>query len=211
MKKRAAVSFFALSAAFQALPARATSDAIYKQIIVSQDPQSGDFCLTKMPIWGVFGDAAWLALRGVFTPYNVPYLTGSGVVGLVKNINVTATQPELNTSLGALESTSYSVYEYGGEVDVSAYVRSRQGDASSLQTAVNTIKLALVAMAKNLDAVSDGKFRLTVTFIGLPSQQGLVGTPLYAKTNSPYSKASPLLKAYEKELLNQTDSCKYTF
>ncbi len=63
------------------------------------------------------------------------------------------------------------------------------------------MKLALIAIAKNLEDASQGSYQLSVTFTGLP------GTELQATTLDAYSVDSPLLNAYISELIDVEGSC----
>ncbi len=56
--------------------------------------------------------------------------------------------------------------------------------------------------------MTGGRYRLRVTFVGLPPQTGLPGARLHAATAYPYTASSSLLSAYEAELIDVGGTCR---
>jgi hypothetical protein len=129
-----------------------------------------------------------------------------GNSGSYVNINLLATSPTL---VPAYVSDRWvgATYEYSMTLDVTALSNTNGTSLEGRTKTIKTAKLALLAMARNMHDLSNGQYRLWLRFFGLPSQTGLPGTRLYATTSYAYSSASPLLAAYEHELINLVGSC----
>jgi hypothetical protein len=180
--------------------ASATVDAIVDHWIVTEEIQTGELCYRTVPVWGVFGIAPAVSMRATFS--EIPILrVNAGVPDDTVNINAVYTSPPMVASYVSDSYTEDGVWEYEMTVDVSGLAAANGRNPDGRAATVRAAKLGLLAMAKNMDALSGGRYRLRVTFQGLPSQEGLAGTTLPARTRSPYSAASPVLRALEAELI----------
>lgn len=185
--------------------AHATVDALLDYTIVYEEPQSGDFCYKKMPMWAMIGIPPASLMNGTFSPTQIIHETGNGINYL--NINEIATAPAM-TAKYVNDAVNENVYEYEMTIDVTNLARANGHTIPGRRNTIRAAKLALLAMAKNMHSLSHGMYRLRVTFIGLPNQAMLPGIALNATTQCPYSAGSSLLAAYEKELMNLEGSCR---
>lgn len=201
MKRLVAVAV--LAAALVAAPqARATVDGYLAITTPYSHLETGDVCFMKTRMWATFGIPAASAMKGILKPVYVYKQPTDSFV----NVNLIATSPAMVATY-TWDGMVNGVYEYRMTLDVSA-LRTAKGTTVAGRTAtIRAAKLALLSMAKSLADITDGRYRLRVTFVGLPSQAGLTGTYLYASTTSPYTASSPLLLAYEAEIVNQNGSC----
>lgn len=195
-----------LALALLVLPAssRATVDAIIDYTIIYQQLQTDDLCAMRLPALAALGVPQASAMKAVFSPTRL--FNDRATSTTYSNINLVMTNPPM---IPAYVSDGFSgaTMEYAMTINV-AMLSSANGDTlEGRRRTVTSAKLALLAMAYTLDDMSQGNFRLTVRFLGLPSQAGLRGTRLYATTTYPYSSASPLLAAYGSELLNVNGTC----
>ena len=195
-----------LAAALLAVPAasRATIDALLDYTIIYQQLQTSDRCAMRMPMLASIGIPPASAMKAVFAPTKVfnDRLTST----TYSNINLAATSPAMVASYVS-DGYSGSTLIYSMTVDVTALSVANGTTVTGRQKTVTAAKLALLAMAYTLDDMSEGNYRLTVRFVGLPSQWGLSGTKLYATTTYPYTSSSPLLSAYGDELINRDGTC----
>ncbi len=58
-----------------------------------------------------------------------------------------------------------------------------------------------------MNELSRGKFKLSIQFVGLPSQAGLTGVRLPAVSRWPVTTSSPLLVTLERELIDVGGGC----
>ena len=188
---------------FAAPAAQATVDAYLPLIVPYKEMQTNDICFMKTKMWAQLGVPGISAMRGLLRSVLV-YREGTDSFA---NINLLVTSPAMVPSY---VSDGYvgNVYEYRMKLDVTA-LRNANGTTVAGRTAtVRAAKLALLSMAKTLSEMTGGRYRLWVTFIGLPSQSGLPGTYLYPSTTYAYTNGSALLAAYEAELINLEGSCR---
>lgn len=205
MKK--AFGLLALACATQAL---ATVDAVIPYTIVSKEIQTDDVCLTKMPMIAELGIPAASMAQATFAPALVTVQSsGRGIEH--DNVNLLATTPAIGVNYldGAWDESNQTITEKF-ELDFTALARangtSRDGRAETIRLA----KLAILALSRNMEETLGGmftKYKLEVNIKGLPSQEGLEGAPVHASTRYPYTAGSPVLKSYEKELINLEGNC----
>ena len=178
-----------------ALPAtsHATVDGMIDYTVIYQQLQTNDRCVMRMPMLATLGVPPASAMKAIFSPtrvFNDMVATSTPMVATYVRDGYTGT------------TISYSM-----TVDVTALARANGTTTAGRQRTLTSAKLGLLAMAYTLDDMSQGDFRLTVRFVGLPSQTGLSGTRLYATTTYPYSSSSPLIQAYGHELINVEGTC----
>ena len=94
--------------------------------------------------------------------------------------------------------------EYEAELDLTDLAAENGASLEGRKETITRAKLAVLALAKNLkEGSASGLYRLRLSFKGLPSQDDLEGEPVLASSNWPYTGASPVLAAYEKELITK--------
>lgn len=187
----------------------ATVDAIFQHDLISTELQSDDYCYRKVPVWGVYGIQGPVEMKAVFTPYEVPFISYDLSTRKV-NLNATATTPPLGFKVTG--GDFINAPEFTVTVDTSALARARGNSKEGREWTVTHAKLALLGLTRNLASVSEkslGKviYKLFVRFEGLPSQDDLPGTKLPSTTQYPYTAGSPLLKAFEAELMGGGRRC----
>lgn len=196
-----AVATFGVSAM-----ALATVDGIYTHVLISQDIQSNDLCYRTLPVMGEFGVAEGIIAHAVFSPLKILYVR-AGRPSEELNINLAATNPAMQYSYADDQPYDPLVPQLSLKVNVSALAQANGLSLTGRVQTIKSAKIALLSLAKNLSHLGQGKYRLKVEFVGLPSQQNLAGEKLNATTQYAYSAASPLLKAYERELINVEGNC----
>jgi hypothetical protein len=193
-----------LGLALFSVPAQATVDGFIEYHVPYFHPQTEDICLMKQTMFTSFGVPEASQMHGtlaqtrIFADQPAPrYL----------NINLAGTSPAMVGTYVTDAVTDTGVFEYSMRLDLGALAAANGAGREGRAATVKAAKLFLIAMAANMASISYGSYRLRVQLIGLPSQQDLPGTPLYATTLYAYSAGSPLLAAYRRELLNVEGSC----
>jgi hypothetical protein len=199
------VSAFALAVTASALPAHATVDAFMELNVPYRELQTDDVCFMKSKMWAVIGIPQGSVMNGAFRPVYV-FQDQNRTAFPYVNVNVLATTPALVPSYVS-DSWAGTVVEYRMKLDVTKYAVANGTTLAGRTKTITTAKLAVLAMARNLARMGSA-YRLWITFVGLPSQTGIVGTKLYATTSSAYTASSTLLAAYERELVNRSRSCR---
>jgi hypothetical protein len=184
--------------------AEATVEGYAMYNVPYQHRQTSDICFMRLPVLASFGIPQAVLAQASLAPTQVlkDYPSRSYV-----NINLASpARPMVHTYLSDGVTVS-GVWEYSMKLDVTALAAYNGTTVAGRQATIRSAKLALLAMARNMEDLSHGNYRLRVTFVGLPSQTGLTGTKLYASTLYAYTVESPLIQAYENELLNRGGSC----
>lgn len=202
---RRLIACAALSASLFTLPAHATVDAFMELNVPYRELQTSDLCFMKAKMWAVIGIPPGSLMNGTFKPVYV-FQEQNTTANPFVNINVLATAPALAASYVS-DRWVGTLLEYRMKLDLSKYSTANGTTAAGRAKTVTAAKLAIIAMNRNLAKISRGGYRLWIQLVGLPSQTGLTGTLAYASTTSPYTSTSPLLLAYERELLNLSRSC----
>ncbi len=202
MSYRALAFLVCLASTASALPARATVDAYLPYYVPVRALQTDDICLEQRTMWAELGIPPASQMEALTAPAYV-YRLGGGQV----DVN------ELSRA-GGLVATYVDdrfdgdVLSYEMVLDVSALSAGHGTSLAGRTATVTTAKLYLLALGASLAAVSPRGYRLSLRFVGLPSQHGVAGTTLNATTRWPYTATSPLLLAYASELLNVDGSCR---
>ena len=198
------VALSALLFSFVAVPAQATVDAIIQYNIPYQSIQTDDICFMRLPLYTSIGIPAAVLTQASLTPTQIlkdfPRRT-------YVNLNLAAPARAMIHTYVSDSVTAAGVWEYTMKLDVSALSTYNGTTLAGRSATYKSAKLALLAIARNLDDVSNGNYRLKVTFVGLPSSTSVLGTKLNATTAYPYTSTSPLLIAYERELIDVEGSC----
>ncbi len=189
-----------------AAPADATVDAILDYTIVYQEPQSDDFCYRTMPMHAELGIPGGSVMMAVFAPVQI--FNQSGMPSRYVDINLVSTQPPMVPTYVSDSIDANGTMNYAMKVDVTALSKANGTTSAGRLKTVRAAKLGLLSMARSMNKLSGGKYRLKVTFVGLPSQTGLPGVVLPAATTWPYTSTSPLLATLEKEWINTGGSCR---
>ena len=186
--------------------AHATVEAILDYTIVYEEPQSGDFCYRSLPMRAEIGIPPASVMRAVFSPVRI--FNENGLPSQYININAVGEAPLMvaNYESDVFEADGTLVYRMN--VDVTELSRRNGTTRAGRLETIKRAKLGLLAMSKSLEALMGGKYKLFLTFRGLPAQGDLGGTPLYATTSFPYTGGSPLLRAYQAEYINAGGSCR---
>jgi hypothetical protein len=187
-----------------ATPVSATVEAFLEYNVPYAQPQTGDICLRRLPVLASLGVPGAAVAQASLKPTRVykDFPAPSYV-----NINLAATTPPMVHTYVSDSINEAGEWRYSMKLDVSALAAANGGTLDGRARTIRAAKLALLAIAKDLEDLSAGNYYLRATFVGLPSQSGLAGTPLHATTVYAYSVASPLLGQYEAELLDQHGSC----
>lgn len=194
----------AVSLVLASSSAQATVDVFLPYYVPYYEPQSGDVCLMRQTMLASLGIPQASTMRA--TAAKAQTYTEEPSVHF-SNINLAGTTPAMVPTYVSDGVATDGTWEFAMKLNVTALATAMGTTVTGRRATVFAAKLYLLAMAQNMAKLSNGKYRLKVTFTGLPSQTGLPGTTLYATTSSPYSAVSPLLAAYRKELINVTASC----
>lgn len=191
-----------------AVPAQATVEGYILYNVPYQHLQTDDICFMRLPLYTSFGIPTASMAAASLTPTAIlkDFPTKSYV-----NVNLAAPAKLMVHTYVSDAVTSSNVWEYTMKLDVTALAAANGTTATGRKATIKAAKLALLAISRNMDDISDGNYRLKVTFTGLPSQVGLVGTKLNASTIYPYTSTSALLIAYDRELINTEGSCPTEF
>jgi uncharacterized protein (TIGR03382 family) len=197
--------------------AHATVDGIFSANIIYQDPEEEGYCYAKVPVYGEVGIPPAILAEASLSP-SYALLSVSWPEGWTErkvidgrsyiDVNAIARGAGIKHNyIFDYVTTSGSngdVLEYEAELDVTDLAAENGTDIDGRRKTITQAKLALLALAKNLKELSpSGLYRLDVSFKGLPDQSGLGGEPVYASSVWPYTGASPVLAAYENELITQ--------
>ncbi len=193
-----------LGLALFAAPAQATVDGFIDYYVPYFHPQTEDICLMKQTMFTAFGVPETSQMHGTLAPTRT---FSDQPSSRYININLAGTSPAMVGTYVSDTVTSTGVFEFAMRLDVTALATANGTGREGRAATIKASKLFLISMAQNMAALSDGKYRLRLQFVGLPSQVDLPGTALYANTSYPYSAGSPLLAAYRGELINVQDTC----
>lgn len=187
-----------------ALPAQATVEGYILYNVPYQNLQTDDVCFMRLPLYASFGIPTASMANASLTPTQIlkDFPTKSYV-----NINLAAPTKLMVPTYVSDAVTATGVWEYTMKLNVTALATANGTTVAGRSATIKAAKLALLAIARNMDDISDGNYRLKVTFVGLPAQNGVPGTKLNATTQFAYTSTSPLLIAYESELIDVEGSC----
>ncbi len=203
--KRFALKLATLAiAAMLPMSAQATVEGFILYNIPYKSLQTDDICWMRLPMLAQFGIPQAAIIQASLAPTSIlkDFPTRSYV-----NINLASPSRPLVHTYVSDNVTASGVWEYTMKLDVTKLAAANGYALGGRVATIRTAKLALLALARNMDDISDGNFRLRVTFTGLPSQVGVSGTKLNATTAYAYTSTSPLLIAYERELIDVEGSC----
>jgi len=199
-----------LTALFTTLtvPAQATVEGYILYNVPYQHLQADDVCFMRLPLYTSFGIPTASVTLASLTPTAIlkDFPTRSYV-----NVNLAAPTKLMVHTYVSDAVTANNVWEYTMKLNVSALSVANGTTTAGRSATLKAAKLALLAIARNMDNISDGNYRLKVTFTGLPSQNALPGTRLNATTVFAYTSTSPLLIAYDRELIDVEGSCPAEF
>jgi len=191
-----------------ALPAQATVEGYVLYNVPYQHPQTDDVCFMRMPLYASFGIPTASMANATLSPTAIlkdfPTKT-------YFNNNLAAPTKLMVPTYVSDAVTATGVWEYTMKLSVTALATANGTTTAGRSATIKSAKLALLAIARNMDDISDGNYRLKVTFVGLPVQNGVPGTKLNATTAFPYTSTSPLLVAYDRELIDVEGSCPAAF
>ncbi len=189
------------------IPTFATVDDLIDYTIIHRQIQTDDLCYKTLPMWAEIGIPVASQMAATMAPTRIfkQNSLGSSYV----NINeISRAQGIKAEYVNDTYDEQTGVYTYSMRLDVTDHPARGDTSLKARQTIVDQAKYVLLAMNKNLAQYYPGKYRLWFTVEGLPSQVGLTGTVLPAKTQYPYTAQSTLKAAFEKELINVGGSCR---
>ena len=186
--------------------ANATVDAFLDYNIVYRHLQTDDFCYGKLMMWAEIGIPPASQTTASISPTRI--LKQNSVSVSYVNINEIVRYPGLKAQYVSDEWSDTGVITYKMKIDLRSISVPGVDERTARQAIVHQAKFALLAMNRNMSTYFPQRYRLWITFIGLPKQTDLAGTILYATTNYPYTSGSPLIRAYETELINKDKSCR---
>ena len=188
--------------------AHATVDAFLDYYVPYHQLQTDDVCMMKQTMIAQLGIPPASQMLASFAPTQTFSQTaGENFTPGYENINLLATEPAMLVSY-AHDSIDGATWEYGMDIDLRALSQELGSSREARRAVLRAAKLAIVTMAANLGALSANRYRLWVTFTGLPSQADLGSErKVYARTFWPYTHTSTLLKGYRTELINVEGSC----
>jgi hypothetical protein len=186
--------------------ASATVDVMLPYTIAYEELQSGDLCLVSMVSWAEIGIPEASAAQASFAP-SLILRTNIGRPSEQININVLANQ----NIVAQYADESYpgnGVINLKFSLDMGAFSAANGLSTEGRQKTIDYAKLSILALTRNAELLNrSGKYQVDVEVQNLPSQQGLRGSTVHAKTRFPYTSSSPVLATYRKELLNLTGNC----
>ncbi len=192
------------STATLAAPAHATVEGYILYNVPYQSLQTDDICFMRLPLLASFGIPPANLAQASLQPTAI--LKDYPAYEYV-NVNLAAPARLMVHTYVSDAITDNGVWEYAMKLDARALAAHNGYTVAGRQRTITAAKLALLAIARNMHDLSGGNYRLRVTFTGLPTQIGLSGTRLYTSTSYPYTSSSPLLAAYERELIDREGTC----
>lgn len=205
--KRYLIALTTLATTAFATPTQATVDSYVLYNVPYRSIQTDDICFMRLPLLGSFGIPQASLIQATLAPTQIRRDSPAGFF----NNNLAAPTKLMVHTYVSDNVTATGVWEYSMKLDVRALASQNGSNVAGRRATIQSAKLALLAIARNMDDLSDGNYRLTVQFVGLPSQTSLPGTVLNATTRYPYTSSSALLIAYERELIDVEGSCAGTF
>lgn len=194
-----------LAIALVVMPSRhasATVDAFIPYTVPYQHLQSGDTCLASRVMWAELGIPPASQMEALLAPALV-YRQGGGDA----DINVLSSAAAGMRASYVSDRHDGATVTYEMVLDVSALAAANGASTAGRRATIDAAKLYLISMAASLEQLVPGRWRLALRFVGLPSQTGLAGQRLNARTEWPYSISSVVLLAYRRELVNVGGSC----
>lgn len=185
----------------QARPAHATVDAFVAYVVPVHHLHTDAICLAPQTMWADLGIPPASQMEALLAPAYVYRQGGEHV-----DVNVLS-QTGRMTARYVADSYDGDVMSYSMTLDVAALSARNGGTVAGRQATITAAKLYLIAMAASLEAVVPGSWKLSVRFVGLPSQTGLSGTRLPASTQWPYTASSSLLASFRAQLIDVDGSC----
>jgi hypothetical protein len=190
------LSFASILFALLAGNAQATVDAFMTVKHGAAAIQRDGYCVIKRNMIGMIGIPPASILNGAF--HSAPIMVEamiSEINGMQESNILTGVKPiYVNDEYRDLPN-GRSELTYTMQLDVSEVTRNNEA-----KKAVELVKLAVVVISRNL-AESFSQYKLNLEIIGLPRQDRSTGEKLHATTQWPYTRESPVIKAYEKELM----------
>lgn len=206
--KRTLLTLAALATTAFAAPAQATVEGYILYNVPYKHVQTDAICFMRLPLLASFGIPQASLAQATLAPTQI---RKDFPTATYFNNNLAAPAKLMVHTYVSDAVTATGVWEYSMKLDVRALATANGTTASGRASTIKSAKLALLALARNMDDLSNGNYRLSVAFIGLPSQTGLAGTALNATTRFPYTSTSALLIAYENELIDVDGSCPAAF
>lgn len=186
-------------------PGHATVDAILDYSIVYREPQTDAICYRRLPMHAELGIPAASIMQAVFSPAYI--VNQSGIPSPYLDINLVSTRSPMEPSWLSDGIDEAGTMSLGMKVDVTALAKANGSSVDGRQKTVRAAKLGLLSMARSMNELSRGKFKLSIQFVGLPSQAGLTGVRLPAVSRWPVTTSSPLLVTLERELIDVGGGC----
>jgi MYXO-CTERM domain-containing protein len=196
------------------IPASATVEGMLTSTVAYRHPEVEGYCYGSIPVSAMIGIPAASVVEGALAPAYV-LRSGQGNGGFESvdiagrtyvNINAVAEQSGIAHEY-VNDAIDGQTLAYQAKLDVSALAAVRGPTLEGRRQTIVQVKLALLGMARSLLELSaSGLFSLRVEIVGLPDQSDLDGARVFATTQYPYTAGSPLLGAYEAELLSQACS-----
>jgi len=196
--------------------AHATVDGVFSANIIYQDPEEEGYCYAKVPVYGEVGIPSAILAEASLSPSYALLSVSMPESWTERKVIDGRSYIDVNAiSRGAGIKHNYifdnitsgpngDVLEYEAELDVTDLAAENGTDIDGRRKTITQAKLALLALAKNLKESSpSGLYRLDLSFKGLPDQSGLGSQPVYASSIWPYTGASPVVAAYENELITK--------
>jgi hypothetical protein len=179
----------------------ATATSLLEVYIITQHPQTGDYCFTTVPMvssgipyqavtLGSFRDGmAWDTDQQVYV-----------------NVNKVVTDPPMEAYSTRFDDLSTTL-ELDVTVDVTALAAAHQAAGLPANATRDRAKLGLLAMARNLGMMTGQDYALDVTFVGLPS--GPLGVDEWPLASTwTYTRTGPRLAGYYGELIDSYGGCR---
>ncbi|MGQ0505623.1 MAG: hypothetical protein ACT4TC_09910 [Myxococcaceae bacterium] len=190
--------------------AGATVDAYLDYFVAIYSLQTERICLMPQVMHAEFGIPQGSLVRAVLAPTQLFHedVFNQQAPPRYVNVNLSATVPPLVATYVSDNISASGVAEYEMQLDVSALAQSNGPTIEGRSATVQAAKLFLLALARSFAGAFASRYRLFVEFIGLPAQQGLLGTALPARTRDPYTETSPLLNTFRRELLFNRGNCR---
>jgi len=188
------MSLFVWLSLFGIQEAAATQDVIYPYTYVYADPQWGGYCYGESRAWRTsvnVGEEPYL--DGIFGEVIAPWEGGPA-----SSLNLNTLDVGLQVSVNTRRFTP--TYVATVEIDV----RPLLGIFPNT-VVLTKAKLALLAITENLRQDHGRDYRVTVNYIGLPSQVGVPGTALPAQKTYEYNTAT--LRALQTEWIDTSGQC----
>lgn len=205
MKKFSLLAVAVSTLALNARTALATVDVFMNYWVVREHGHTSDLCYFKAGMWAEIGLPQMAVTTALLSPTHVLRVPASSAGPRQININTLATDKV--TVEYVSDSYENHIAHFAMKMDVSELAMNNGLGLQGRAATIRYVKSYLIALNKSIAEFQKDKYTLRMEIVGLPSQDGLSGARVHARTQFPYTSSSPLLSTYESEIISNEGSC----